>query len=55
MLKQVTENLLDINLAPAPAPANQTLFPPVSQPVTQPTSNPIMTAGLCLFFFVVVK
>ncbi|GAA6094728.1 target of Myb protein 1-like isoform X4 [Tachysurus ichikawai] len=43
--QQVTENLLDINLAPAPAPANQTLFPPVSQPVTQPTSNPIMTAA----------
>ncbi|XP_060724735.1 target of Myb1 membrane trafficking protein-like isoform X1 [Tachysurus vachellii] len=42
-VNQVTENLLDINLAPSPA--NQTLFPPVSQPVTQPTSNPIMTAA----------
>lgn len=44
MLKQMAGNLID--LSSVSAPANQTLLPPVSEPVTQPTSNPIMSAGL---------
>lgn len=44
IFKQVAENLVD--LSSISAPANQTLLPPVSQPVTQPTSNSIMSAGL---------
>ncbi|XP_017337277.1 target of Myb1 membrane trafficking protein isoform X2 [Ictalurus punctatus] len=41
--EQMAGNLID--LSSVSAPANQTLLPPVSEPVTQPTSNPIMSAA----------
>ncbi|KAF4080133.1 hypothetical protein AMELA_G00166950 [Ameiurus melas] len=41
--QQIAGNLID--LSSVSAPANQTLLPPVSEPVTQPTSNPIMSAA----------
>ncbi|XP_058259726.1 target of Myb1 membrane trafficking protein-like isoform X2 [Hemibagrus wyckioides] len=40
---QVTGNLIDLNQVPALA--SQTILPPVSQPVTQSTSNPAMSAA----------
>ncbi|KAG7326887.1 hypothetical protein KOW79_010288 [Hemibagrus wyckioides] len=41
--QQVTGNLIDLNQVPALA--SQTILPPVSQPVTQSTSNPAMSAA----------